>query len=226
MKVLVLLALLPGCVLERSLAMPDPLPVGDAPQHPHRWAPGTTSVRFTGYPFQRVRWRLAREQLQARLSKSLEAEASPSPAYLVDTAVTVQEDSAPNGYTMLGIFGGMAFVAAGAALGTFVPRADGVGPGAWPAVGAGLGLIPALLCLYLFPTMTWKSVLTGSIAVRRASDGFVVARSVARAEWEDDVRSLGAEELLAAESGPAAARLERELRREIAVTLARLDSPR
>src|SRR5262245_27634382 len=106
MRRAVLALVLSSCTIVRTLAMPEPLPVVDGPQHPHRWSPGTTTVRFTGYPFQAVKWGPGRRQLTERASKTLAASPTSVPdkaEYLVDTTVIVQEDSAPNGWSVLGI---------------------------------------------------------------------------------------------------------------------------
>ena len=202
-----------GCVLSRSLVLPDSTPVLDAPEVTARWGVTELYVR-SGPPQTRGDnprdYQALKGQLETRLRRTLEAQTGlghrrEDAAYGVEVVVDVSEAAALNGWIVLGGTLESAVLLGGAGIGMVLG-----GP-----PGSLLGLLiatPAAVAVALAPpSYTELGELEATVLVRRKADGAVVATRHVRSDWRAELNGYHREGKLARESGRSVPELERRL---------------
>lgn len=202
-----------GCLMSRTMVLPDSTPLLDAPEISARWGVTELFVRSqspaSGGNDQRD-YRQLQSQLQTRLRRTLEAQTGlghrkEEAAYGVEVTVDVAERSGLNGWMALG--GGMetAVLLGGAVLGMVI-----AGP-----PGSLLGMLAAtpvaLVVALLPPSVTEFGEFEATVVLRRKSDGNVVATRHVRSDWSAEVNGYSRDHKLARASGASIPELEAQL---------------
>ena len=202
-----------GCVLSRSLVLPDTTPVLDAPEVTARWAVTELFVRSrpaeSGGNGQRDYQEL-RGQLETRLRRTLEAQTGlghrmENAEYGVEVVVDVSETSGINGWLGLGASLESAVLLGGAGVGMALG-----GPPA-SLLGMLIATPVAIVVALTPPSYTELGELEATVVLRRKADGVVVATRHARSHWRKDMNGYHRKEKLARESGGAVPELEQQL---------------
>ena len=215
-----------GCVLSRSLVLPDATPVLDAPEISARWGVTELFVRThaastNGSENGQRDYTELKRQLETRLRRTLEAQTGlghrkDDPAFGVEVVVEVAESAGLNAWLGLGAGMETAVLLGGA----------GVGMALGGPPGSLLGLLAAtpvaLLAAYAPPSHTMMGELEATVVVRRKSDGVAVATRHVRSNWRAELNGYHLERKLAQESGASVPELEqgmlaalREMLREL-----------
>ncbi len=196
-----------GCLLSRSIVLPDSTPVLDAPEVTARW--GVTELFVRSKPSDRD-YKLLEDQLGTRLRSTLEAQEGlghrkHDAAYGVEVVVDVTESGGMNGWIGLGASLESAVLLGGAGAGMLI-----AGP-----PGSLIGLLlatPAAVAVALTPpAQTELGELEATVVLRRRSDGAVMATRHVRSNWRVDMNGYGRDEKLARESGTSIPELEQRL---------------
>lgn len=202
-----------GCLMSRSLVLPDNTPLLDAPEVSARWGVTELFVRSqaaaTGGNDQRDYEKL-QTQLQTRLRRTLEAQTGlghrkEDAAYGVEVMVEVAERAGLNGWMGLGSGLETAVLLGGAGVGMAV-----AGP-----PGSLLGLLVAtpvaVVVALLPPAVTEFGEFEATVVLRRKSDGAAVASRHLRSNWRAEVNGYSRDTKLAKASGASIPELEAQL---------------
>lgn len=202
-----------GCLMSRTVVLPDSTPLLDAPEVTARWGVTELFVRSqavaSGGNDQRDYHEL-QDQLQTRLRRTLEAQTGlghrkDEAAYGVEVVVDVAERAGLNAWMGLGSGLETAVLLGGAGVGMAV-----AGP-----PGSLLGLLvatPAALVVALLPPgVTELGEFEATVVLRRKSDGGVVATRHVRSHWRADVNGYSRSNKLAKASGASIPELEAQL---------------
>jgi hypothetical protein len=213
-----------GCVVSRSLILPDATPLLDAPEISARWGVTELYVRSrppnTNRNDQRDYTGLER-QLATRLRRTLEAQTGlghrqDEAPFGVELVVDVTESAGLNGWMVLGAGLESAVLLGGAGVG----MALGGPPGS--LIGLLVATPVAVVAALAPPSQTELGELEATIVVRRKSDGVAVASRHVRSNWRAELNGYHREGKLAHESGAAVPELEQgvlETLREVLKTL-------
>jgi hypothetical protein len=202
-----------GCVLSRSMVLPDATPVLDAPEVTARW--GVTELYVRSRPAEsggngQRDYQELRGQLETRLRRTLEAQTGlghrrESAEYGVEVVVDVSETSGINGWLGLGASLESAVLLGGAGIGMAVG-----GPPA-SLLGMLIATPVAIVVALTPPSYTELGELEATVVLRRRADGVVVATRHARSHWRTDMNGYHRKEKLARESGGSVPELEQQL---------------
>ena len=199
-----------GCLLSRSLVLPDATPMLDAPEISARW--GVTELYVRSSPAQtkgndQRDYTVLERQLATRLRRTLEAQTGlghrqDSSPFGVEVVVDVTERAGLNGWMALGAGLESAVLIGGA----------GVGMALGGPPGSLLGLLVAtpvaIVAALAPPSYTELGELEATLVVRRKSDGVAVASRHVRSNWRAELNGYHLEGKLAHESGTAVPELE------------------
>lgn len=202
-----------GCLMSRSLVLPDGTPRLDAPEVTARWDVTEVFVRAqpaaTGGNDQRDYGELE-AQLQTRLRRTLEAQTAlgrraDDAAYGVEVLVDVSERAGLNGWMALGGSLETAVLLGGAGVGMAV----GGPPGG--LLGLLIATPAAVVVALLPPSVTELGELEATLLLRRKSDGAVVATRHVRSQWRAELNGYSRAAKLAKRSGASVSELELQL---------------
>ena len=202
-----------GCLLSRSLVLPDSTPLLEAPEVSARW--GVTELYVRSSPAQtkgndQRDYTVLERQLATRLRRTLEAQSGlghrqdDSP-FGVEVVVDVTERAGLNGWLALGAGLESAVLLGGAGLG----MALGGPPGS--LLGLLVATPVAVVVALTPPSYTELGELEATLVVRRKSDGVAVASRHVRSNWRAELNGYHLEGKLAHESGAAVPELEQGL---------------
>ena len=210
---LTMLVASPGCVLSRSLVVPDFTPLVDAPEVTARW--GVTELYVRSGPAQTQGegprdYQDLKVQLETRLRRTLEAQTGlghrkQDAAYGVEVVVDVSESTALNGWMVLGGSLESAVLLGGAGIGMAVAGPPG------GLIGLLIATPAALVVALAPPSRTELGELEATVLVRRKADGAVVATRHVRSDWRAELNGYHREGKLARESGGSVPELEQRL---------------
>lgn len=204
-----------GCLVSRSLVLPDSTPVLDAPEVTARWGVTELFVRSKAAGMRDTQQREFEQleaQLASRLRQTLEAQTGlghqkERPEFGVEVVVEVTERSAINGWMGLGAGLESAVLLGGAGVGLAL--------GGPPASLLGLLIATpvAVVVALLPPSQTEFGELEATVVLRRKADGAVVATRHVRSNWSAEVSNYTAKGELARESGASVPELEKRIPR-------------
>lgn len=202
-----------GCLLSRSLVLPDNTPLLDAPEVSAQW--GVTELYVRSQPAatsggdQRDYAQLE-DQLETRLRRTLEAQTGlghrkEEATYGVEVVVDVTESAGINGWLGLGASLESAVLLGGAGLGMAVAGPPG------SLLGLLLATPVAVIVALTPPSYTELGELEATVVLRRKADGLVVATRHVRSNWHAEVNGYGRSDKLAKKSGASIPELEQRL---------------
>jgi hypothetical protein len=198
-----------GCVLSRSLVLPDSTPMLDAPEVTSRW--GVTELFVRSRPENHQRDYQALEgQLETRLRRTLEAQTGlghrkDDAPYGVEVVVDVAETAGLSPWMALGAGLESAVLLGGAGIGMAIggPPASLLGLLVATPVAIVVALTP--------PSYAELGEFEATLVVRRKADGVAVATRHVRSQWRAELNGYHREGKLARESGGAVPELEHGL---------------
>ncbi len=200
-----------GCLLSRSLVLPDTTPMLDAPEVTARWGVSELFVRSRAASSNEQRdYRPLQDQLETRLRRTLEAQTglghrTENAPFGVEVVVDVSESAGINGWLGLGATMESAVLLGGAGIG----MALGGPPGS--LIGLVLATPVAVVVALTPPSYTELGELEATVVLRRKTDGVVVATRHVRSNWGTEVNGYSRVRKLARESGAAVPELEHRL---------------
>lgn len=204
-----------GCVLSRSLRLPDESQVLEVSPQATHWAVSEVFVRSSvagaggqiGEPRQ---YQELKRELETRLRSTLQAQTllghqAEGAPYEIEVLVDVEEAGAASPWFCLGLGLEVSILSGGAAVGAVV-----AGP-----PGALLGMLaatpPAIVAALVPPVTTESGQFEATLTIRRRVDGAAVATRHVVTEWKAELNGFERREQLAAASGAAVPQLEKAL---------------
>ena len=160
-----------GCLLSRSLVLPDTTPMLDAPEVTARWGVTELFVRSRAASANEQRnYRPLEDQLETRLRRTLEAQTGlghrrEQADYGVEVVVDVSESAGVNGWLGLGATMESAVLLGGAGVGMAVAGPPG------SLIGLLLATPVAVVVALSPPSYTELGELEATVVLRRKTDG-------------------------------------------------------
>lgn len=214
-----------GCLISRSLVVPDSTPLLDAPEVDARW--GVTEVFVRSRPTAAANdqrdYTQLQGQLATRLRRTLEAQTGlghrkDAAAFGVEVVVDVTETSGLSPWMGLGAGLETAVLIGGASVGMAVG-----GPPA-SLIGLLIATPVAIVVALTPPSSSEHGELEATVVLRRKSDGAAIATRHVRSDWRANVNGYHLETKLAAKSGAALPELEHGMLEALREMLTQLPS--
>jgi hypothetical protein len=199
-----------GCLVSRTLVLPESTPLLDAPEVSARWGVTELYVRSSATNSDQREYKQLQGQLETRLRRTLEAQTGlghrkEDSKYGVEVLVQLNETSAVNGWMGLGATLESAVLLGGAGAGFAIAGPPG------GLVGLVLATPVAVAVALTPPSSTELGELEATVMLRRKSDGAVVATRHVRSNWKAEMNGYGRDKKLARESGTSIPELEQRL---------------